>query len=68
MLTGTTLWTWFTVVDDKGYVDDFADALELHCTACGYEFDIDKTTDLNMVFISGAWVPQCPECNQIGEN
>jgi len=68
MLTGTILWTWFTVVDDKGYVEDFADAFELHCNVCGHEFDIDKQTRQNMAYIAGRWLPECPWCGRIGEN
>lgn len=36
--------------------------MELGCPTCGSEFIVDTETELNMLFLAGDWVPECPEC------
>ena len=66
MLTGETKWTWFTVVSPLGYVDDNCDIFLLHCIVCDHEFVIDTLYHPNMCEVFEGWVPECPNCNQLG--
>jgi len=60
-----TRWTWFTVVDIHRSAQ--YEEIYLECHRCGHQFLIDTETELNMIYLADEWVPQCPECNQVGE-
>jgi hypothetical protein len=67
MLTGESKWGFIVVDTPHGHsITDYAE-ITLECPRCGTEFQVDTLTDENMRYMgSGEWVPECPECGQLG--
>lgn len=42
--------------------------VEHECPMCETEFETDTVSDINMIYMVGFWLPECPKCGWINES